>query len=209
MPAQLMIGTGGGNLADVSGRAGAAWRVPRIARGLAAGDLDNDGRTDLLIVSQNCAAGLLSQPVRRGHWLTLQLEGTASHRDAVGARVTITAGGRRRTDWRIGGGSYQSACDPRLHFGLGTANSCDQIEVTWPSGRVDRFGPLGADTAYLLRRGNCDAQATARLQESVTGPCRRSQGIIGAASLTGRPRARGAGTAFGRVTARERQVGAT
>jgi hypothetical protein len=158
MPAQLMMGVGGGNLVDVSGRAGPPFSVPRIARGLTAGDLDNDGRTDFLIVSQNAPLAYFHNRTDGGHWLTLRLEGTASHRDAVGARVIVTAGGRRRTDWRVGGGSYQSASDPRLHFGLGTTNRVDQVEVTWPSGRVDRFGPLGVDDAYLLREG--DARST-------------------------------------------------
>jgi enediyne biosynthesis protein E4 len=154
MPAQLMLGTGGGNLVDVSGRAGEPWRVPRIARGLAAGDLDNDGRTDLLIVSQNAPLAYFHNRSQGGHWLTIRLEGSASNRDAVGARVTVTAGGRRRTEWRVGGGSYQSASDPRLHIGLGSSNLIDQIEVTWPSGRLDRFGPLGVDTGYLIQEGN-------------------------------------------------------
>jgi enediyne biosynthesis protein E4 len=154
MPAQLLIGTGGGNLIDVSGRAGPPWRVPRIARGLAAGDLDNDGRTDLLILSQNAPLAYFHNRSEGGHWLTLRLEGTVSNRDAVGARVAIAAGGLRRTDWRVGGGSYQSASDPRLRFGLGSADRVDQIEVTWPSGRVDRFGPLAVDTGYLLREGD-------------------------------------------------------
>ena len=154
MPAQLLMGVGGGDLVDVSGRAGSPFSVPRIARGLAAGDLDNDGRTDLLIVSQNAPLAYFHNRTDGGHWLTLRLEGTASHRDAVGARVVITAGGRRRTDWRIGGGSYQSASDPRLHFGLGRTDRVDQVEVTWPSGRVDRFGPLSVDDAYLLREGD-------------------------------------------------------
>ena len=154
MPAQLMMGTGEGNLVDVSGRAGAPWGVPRIARGLAAGDLDNDGRSDLLIVSQNAPLAYFHNRTEGGHWLTLQLEGSTSNRDAVGACVHVTAGGRRRTGWRVGGGSYQSAADPRLHFGLASANLVDQIEVIWPSGRVDRFGPLGVDTGYLIREGN-------------------------------------------------------
>ncbi len=69
------------------------------------------------------------------------LEGTASNRDAVGARVTITAGGRRQTAWRIGGGSYASASDPRIHFGLGSASKVvDDVEIRWPSGRVQHLG---------------------------------------------------------------------
>jgi len=83
----------------------------------------------------------------------IQLEGTRSNRDAVGARVTVTAGGRRQTAWRFGGGSYQSASSPRLHFGLGAADAAEELEVTWPSGTVERFGRLAADAGYRLREG--------------------------------------------------------
>jgi ASPIC and UnbV len=67
--------------------------------------------------------------------------------------VTVTVGSRRLTAWRLGGGSYQSACDPRIHIGLGDADRADEIEVTWPSGRVDHFGQLAADNGYRLREG--------------------------------------------------------
>jgi hypothetical protein len=76
-----------------------------------------------------------------------------SNRDGVGARVTLAAGGRERTAARFGGGSYQSAADPRLHIGLGAARRVEALEVRWPSGRVDRYGRLAADTGYLLREG--------------------------------------------------------
>jgi enediyne biosynthesis protein E4 len=68
--------------------------------------------------------------------------------------VTITAGGRRQVAWRIGGGSYQSAGDPRLHFGLGEADRVERVEVLWPSGRVDRHDGLPAGTGYRLREGD-------------------------------------------------------
>src|SRR5262249_5921643 len=137
MPAQLFLGGAGGRLTDVSDRAGRPWQVPRVGRGLAAGALDNDGRVDLLLVAQaGPLAYLHNWTTPAGHALTLQLEGTASPRDAVGARVTVIAGGRRQVAWRFGGGSYQSASDPRLHFGLGDTDRIDAIEVSWPSGQV-------------------------------------------------------------------------
>ena len=140
-------------LTDVSARAGALWQVPRVGRGLAAGDLDNDGRVDLLLVAQDGPLAYFHNRTAAGHALTLRLEGTASHRDAVGARVAVVASGRRQVAWRFGGGSYQSASNPRLHFGLGDADRIEAIDVSWPSGRVDRFGPLAADAGYLLREG--------------------------------------------------------
>jgi tetratricopeptide (TPR) repeat protein len=156
MPAQLLVGGEHGHLTDVSDRAGPPWQVPRVGRGLAAGDLDNDGRVDLLLVAQDTPLAYFHNRTPDGHALTLRLEGTTSHRDAVGARVTVLAGGRRRVAWRFGGGSYQSASDPRLHFGLGDSDLVETIEVAWPSGRIDRFGPLPADAGYLLREGQSE-----------------------------------------------------
>jgi tetratricopeptide (TPR) repeat protein len=143
MRSQLFLGDGIGKLIDVSERAGPPWQVPRIARGLAVGDLDNDGRTDVVIISQNTPLALLhNQSASQNHSLTLLLEGTASNRDAVGARATVTAAGRAQVVARFGGGSYQSASDQRLHFGLGPARVVDRIEVTWPSGRRNRYEGL-------------------------------------------------------------------
>jgi enediyne biosynthesis protein E4 len=154
MPCQLLAGTRNGKFVDVTSRAGPPWQVLRVARGLASGDLDNDGRVDLVVLSHNQPLAFFHNKTAGGHWLTLRLEGTASNRDAVGASVTVTAGGRRQTSWRVGGGSFQSASDPRLHFGLGAAGRVDQVEVAWPSGRVERFDGVSVDTGYLLREGD-------------------------------------------------------
>jgi hypothetical protein len=91
---------------------------------------------------------------RAGHFLTLHLEGTASNRDGVGARVTVAAGGRSQVAQRTGGGSYQSANDPRLHFGLGGSDRVERVEVRWPSGTVDRWTDLPVDAGYRLREGD-------------------------------------------------------
>jgi hypothetical protein len=162
MPAQLLVGRPEGRLIDVSDRAGPVWRVPRIGRGLAAGDVDNDGRVDLVILAQNGPLALFHN--RRGgnraagHFVTLLLEGTTSNRDAVGAKVSVQAGGRHQVAQRVGGGSYQSASETRLHFGLGNAATIEQLEVRWPSGRVDQHRDLPADTGYHLREGDARAR---------------------------------------------------
>jgi thioredoxin-like negative regulator of GroEL len=154
MPAQLLLGSGDGRLVDATAKAGPALLAPRLGRGLAAGDLDNDGDVDALILDE---AGPLADLRNAGtpsrHWLVLGLEGVASNRDAVGAEVVVEAAGRARHAWRFGGGSYQSAGDPRLHLGLGSAGRADRVEVRWPSGRVDVFRGLEADSGYLLREG--------------------------------------------------------
>ncbi len=153
MPASLLLGTGqGARLADASHSVGEPWTVPRVARGLAVGDLDNDGRVDVVLLPQKSPLAYLHNRTDGGHFATFRLEGTKSNRDGIGAVVSITAGGRRRRAWRYGGGSYQSASDPRLHFGL-ESDRIDEVEVRWPSGRVDRFRDLAADRGYHLREG--------------------------------------------------------
>ena len=158
MPLQLFLGGTDGRLTDVGDRAGPPFRTERLGRALAVGDLDNDGRLDLLIGCLDAPLMYAHNRTEGGHHLTLRLEGTASNRDAVGARVSVTAGGRARVAWRLGGGSYQAAGDPRLHFGLGDADRVESIEVRWPSGRVDRLGPVAADAGYLVREGARQAE---------------------------------------------------
>jgi hypothetical protein len=117
------------------------------------GDLDNDGRQDVLILSHNQPLAYLHNRTMGGRSLTLRLEGQGLNRDAVGARVIVVAGGHRLVAWRTGGGSFQSASDPRLHFGLGDARLVESVEITWPSGREDRYTGLGTHAGYLLREG--------------------------------------------------------
>ncbi|WP_422923579.1 FG-GAP-like repeat-containing protein [Singulisphaera sp. PoT] len=158
MPAQLLLGNAQGRLTDVTQAAGDPFKVLRLGRGLAVGDLDNDGRVDALVLSQNEPVAYFHnrpQPGQTsGHHVTLRLLGRESNKDAVGARVTLTSAGRPRLIQRIGGGSYQSASDPRLHFGLGDSTKVDKVEVKWPSGRVDLYENLAADTGHLLQEGD-------------------------------------------------------
>jgi tetratricopeptide (TPR) repeat protein len=155
MPAQLFLGTGSGRVAEVSESAGACWQVPHVGRGMAAGDVDNDGRLDLLFVSEGEPLVYFRNQGPTGHFITLKLEGTepGSNRDAVGARVMLTSSGRRQVAQRIGGGSFLSASDDRLHFGLGESTGIEAVEVRWPSGHLDRYTDLAVDTAYLLKEG--------------------------------------------------------
>jgi tetratricopeptide (TPR) repeat protein len=152
MPIQLLTGGANGWLTDQSGRAGPPFRSLHLGRGLAAGDLDNDGLIDIVVLSQNDPLIYLhNRTTVHGHYLVVQLEGVRSNRDGVGARLILEGGGLRHEAQRVGGGSYLSAGDPRLHFGLGVAQFVDRLEVRWPSGQLDVYEHLEANRGYLLR----------------------------------------------------------
>jgi tetratricopeptide (TPR) repeat protein len=159
MPMQLFLGGDAGRLTDVSSQAGQVLVTPRLGRGLAPGDLDNDGRLDAILVSRDEPLAYVHNQTTQSHFVAIRLQGSPSNRDAVGAKVTLEAGGRRQVAHRFGGGSYQSAADPRLHFGLGKDRQIEQVEVKWPSGRVDRFRDLAADRGYLIREGDLAPKA--------------------------------------------------
>jgi hypothetical protein len=170
MPARIYEGRPGGRWVDVSDRSGPPWAVPRLGRGLAAGDLDNDGRVDVLIMAQDGPLAYFHNRTEApGHSVTFLLVGTASNRDGVGARVVIHSGGRRQVTQRVGGGSYLAACDGRLHFGLGAATAVDSVEVRWPSGRLDRWTNLAADTGYVLREGDPSPRPLAGFRDPAGG----------------------------------------
>jgi hypothetical protein len=137
----LLFHNDGGRLRNVSAEAGPAFGLELSARGLAVGDYDNDGRVDVLVATNGGAPVLLRNQAGSGHhWIGLRLQGTACSRDAVGARITWSAGGVTRSRTKNGGGSYLSSHDPREVLGLGPAPAADWIEIQWPapSTRVER-----------------------------------------------------------------------
>ena len=132
---QLFENTGDGKYADVSVESGPHFQDERVSRGACFGDYDNDGDIDVYIVSLDDEGVLLRNDAgNKNNWLKLQLVGTASNRDGIGARVTLTIGENTYIDQRKGGCGYLSQNDPRLHFGLGKASTVDRIEIIWPSG---------------------------------------------------------------------------
>lgn len=128
--------------------------LPRVTRGLAVGDFDNDGDLDVLMVSQTGPLQLFrNDGGNQNHWLTLRLEGVKSNRDAVGAKVSLRTVHGPQTQWVRGGSSYCSHSDLRLTFGLGDQTAAENFEVRWPSGLTQKIGPLAANRFYWLREG--------------------------------------------------------
>jgi len=149
--ALLYRNTGKGTFEDISERAGPAFLARHSARGLAIGDIDNDGTLEILANNQNEAPSLWKQSHRAaGHWLLLKLVGSRSNRSAIGARVAVAAGGRTQIDEVRSGGSYLSQNDLRLHFGLGSAERADSISVRWPSGAKTVLKDVAADRIVTI-----------------------------------------------------------
>ncbi|MBV9498415.1 MAG: CRTAC1 family protein, partial [Acidobacteriaceae bacterium] len=149
-PTILYRNLANGKFADVTAEAGPAFQAARPARGLAVGDLDGDGRPEIVIVNMNSFPSLLKNIGPHGHYLNLKLEGTKSNRSAIGARAIVTAGGRKRIDEVMSGGSYYSQNSFTLHFGLGTCNRAQDIEIRWPSGRVQHVSDVAADQTLKI-----------------------------------------------------------
>jgi hypothetical protein len=153
-PKLMFRNSGAGIFENVSDQLGSDFLLPRVSRGAAIGDFDNDGDLDILVSNNGQPPQLLRNDCgNSNHWLQLFLVGTRSNRDAVGARVKVTAGDLVLYDERKGGMSYQSAQDPRLHFGLGPRSTIDQIEIKWPSGELTRLENLRADQILAIEEG--------------------------------------------------------
>ena len=150
---QLLHNRGDGTFADDQRSLGDLV-VPRVTRGLAVGDIDNDGDLDIVMIGQNAPMQLFRNDGGNQHgWITLRLEGVHCNRDGIGAKVAMQAGGRKQTQWVRGGSSFCSHSDIRVTFGLGEAKECEHLEIRWPDGRKQRFGALAGSAFYWIRQG--------------------------------------------------------
>jgi hypothetical protein len=153
-PKLLQMNQADGTFCDASDEAGPAIREPQVSRGLAVGDLFNDGNMDVVVENLDRAPMILrNHGIEGRHWVSFELAGTKSNRLAIGARLKIVAGGMTQTDEIHSGGSYISQNDLRVHFGLGAATKIDSLEVRWPSGALDTVKNLAADQFYGVLEG--------------------------------------------------------
>ncbi len=140
---------------NVSAESGPIFARAFSGRGMAVGDIDNDGDLDVLVSNNGQAPVLLrNEGGNRNNWLGLELAATKSNPGAVGTMITWRAGGIKRARLRSGGGSYLSSNDPREVLGLGPVSKVDVLEVRWPSGKIDRFTNLPANRYLKVTEGS-------------------------------------------------------
>lgn len=140
--------------ADVSRRGGSYFQAVHRGRGLAIGDLNNDGYPDVIVSHVNEPVAILRNEAKSGHhWLGVQLVGRG-HADTVGAKATLQTEGRTLTRFVKGGGSYLSSSDRRLLFGLGASTRAGRLTVAWPSGRTEHWDELAIDRYHRLEEGS-------------------------------------------------------
>jgi hypothetical protein len=152
-PAHLFHNLGGGKFQEVTAQMGQAFAAPRVARGAAYADIDNDGFLDVLVSTNAGPAYLFHNEGGTNHSLRLKLVGTKSNRDGIGAVVRITSGSDRQSKMLRSGSSYLSQSELVLTFGLGTQTKADSVEIQWPSGQVDKLANVNAGQTVTVEEG--------------------------------------------------------
>lgn len=153
IPNSIFRNLGDGRFADVSKAAGPDFQLPGEYRGVAFADFDNDGRVDAVVANVNGPARLFRNVTpNAGHWLALQLTGTRSNRDGIGARVTVTLpDGQKLYNHCSTSVGYASSSEPLVRFGLGPANAAASVQIRWPSGRTQELRNVAADRTVAVR----------------------------------------------------------
>jgi hypothetical protein len=152
-PKLLFLNQRNGKFADVSFKVGPALQVPAVSRGVAMGDLFNDGVVDIVVENLQGQPTILKPEGGTNHWISFELDGGQGNHLALNARVKVTAEGFVQTEEILSGGSYLSQNDLRLHFGLGAADHVDKVEILWPSGKTEILSNLASDRFYSVQEG--------------------------------------------------------
>jgi hypothetical protein len=151
---KLLFRNTASRLVEVGRTSGAAFAAQKVSRGLAVGDIDNDGDLDLLVTNNGQDAELLrNDGGNRGNALLVRLRGTGRNPEAIGARIRVTSGARTQIRDVRAGSSYLSQNDLRAHFGLGAATRVDRIEVVWPLGRTEAIADVAANQIVTIEEG--------------------------------------------------------
>ena len=158
MPPHIFRNLGKGNFQEVTKSLGAGFAAPRVGRGAAYGDINNDGRLDLLLSTNGGPAYLFENdftgsPAAANRSLRIKLIGTKSNRDGIGTVVKLTAGGESQSEMLRSGSSYLSASELVLTFGLAMHEQADSIEIRWPSGQVDKLANVAAGQTITVTEG--------------------------------------------------------
>jgi hypothetical protein len=152
-PPHMFRNLGGGKFQEVTSQLGAPFAAPRVARGAAYADIDNDGDLDLLVTTNGGPAKLFRNDGGTNHSLRVKLIGSKSNRDGIGAVARATVGGESQSLMLRSGSSYLSQSELVLTFGLGQKTSVDHLEVRWPSGQVDQFDSVAAGQTVAIKEG--------------------------------------------------------
>jgi hypothetical protein len=152
-PPHLFRNLGGGKFQEVTAQVGAAFASPKVARGAAYADIDNDGVLDVLVTTNGGRPWLFHNEGQTNHSLRVKLDGTKSNRDGIGAIVRVSSGGAKQWQMLRSGSSYLSQSELVLTFGLGSATKADTIEIQWPSGQVDKLSGVAADQTVTVQEG--------------------------------------------------------
>jgi hypothetical protein len=167
-PMLMFRNLGQGHFEKVSDSLGPDFIRPIAGRGLATADYDNDGDIDIVTNNRGDFPSLLrNDGGNANHWLTVALIGTKSNRDGTGASLRLMSEGFVHVEQAKGGGSYMSASDPRIHFGLGKRTRIESLEITWPSGQIDRLMDVPVDRVIAVKEG---AGIVPRSFPKITGP---------------------------------------
>jgi len=152
-PLLMFHNLGHGKFEKVSETLGPDFNRPMVGRGLATADFFNDGQVGIAVNCRGDAPVILRNEGTANHWLEVLLIGTKSNRDGTGSVLRLTSDGIVQVDQAKGGTSYMSASDPRIHFGLGKRNKIDSLQITWPSGQVDKLAVVPVDTIIAIKEG--------------------------------------------------------